>query len=104
MGNQDYTVYSGGLKGAEAMFGECAQKHGINEINFSFKGHKCAREKNITMLSDEELKKGNQVTLEQIKEYIQELEQIRNHYVNNNNSAGGRPGRTDKHWMLHQRS
>ena len=59
MGNQDYTIYSGGLRGAEAMFGECAQKHGINEINFSFKGHKCAREKNITMLSDEELKKGN---------------------------------------------
>ena len=59
MSNEDYTMYSGGLKGAEAMFGECAQKHGINEINFSFKGHMCFREKNITMLSDEELKKGN---------------------------------------------
>ena len=59
MSNQDYTIYSGGLKGAETLFGECAQKYGINEVNFSFKGHKCARGKNITLLSDEELKKGN---------------------------------------------
>ncbi len=59
MSNQDYTMYSGGLKGAEKMFGECAQKYGINEVNFSFQGHKCAREENITMLSEEELGKGN---------------------------------------------
>jgi hypothetical protein len=59
MSSQDYTVFSGGLKGAETMFGECAQKYGIKEVNFSFKGHKCAREENITMLSDDELKKGN---------------------------------------------
>ena len=39
------------------------------------------------MIQNEELKKGNQVTLEQIKEYIQELEQIRNHYVNSNNNT-----------------
>lgn len=59
MNNKEYTIYSGGLKGAEELFGECAQKYGINEINFSFEGHKCSREKNITLLSDEELKKGN---------------------------------------------
>ena len=59
MNNQEYSIYSGGLKGAEETFGECAQKYGINEINFSFDGHKPSREKNITMLSDEELKKGN---------------------------------------------
>ena len=33
-----------------------------------------------------ELKRNNQTTLSQIKEYIQELEQIRNHYVDSNNS------------------
>lgn len=33
-----------------------------------------------------ELKLNNQTTLSQIKEYIQELEQIRNHYVDSNNS------------------
>ena len=59
MSNQEYSIYSGGLKGAEETFGECAQKYGINETNFSFDGHKPSREKNITMLSDEELKKGN---------------------------------------------
>ncbi|MBU8850060.1 MAG: hypothetical protein KOO64_11000 [Desulfobacterales bacterium] len=57
--NKDYNFYSGGLKGAEETFGDCAQKYEINETNFSFEGHKCSREKNITILSDEELKKGN---------------------------------------------
>ena len=59
MEKEKYTLYSGGLKGAEETFGEYAQKYGINEINFSFEGHKCARQKNITMLSDADLKKGN---------------------------------------------
>ena len=59
MSNKDYTIYCGGLKGAEAMFGECAQKYGVNEVNFSFEGHKCFRDINLVMLSDEELKKGN---------------------------------------------
>jgi len=43
------------------------------------------------MISDLEaqnndLKRNNQTTLSQIKEYIQELEQIRNHYVDSNNN------------------
>jgi len=59
MDNKEFNIYSGGLKGAEETFGQCAQKHGINEINFSFEGHKPSRNKNITILSDEELKKGN---------------------------------------------
>ncbi|MBU1195433.1 MAG: hypothetical protein KKE62_19255 [Proteobacteria bacterium] len=59
MKNKEYSLYSGGLKGAEEAFGRCAEKYGINEINYSFEGHKCAREKNITLLSEDELKKGN---------------------------------------------
>ncbi|MFH2093018.1 MAG: hypothetical protein ABIJ31_11700 [Pseudomonadota bacterium] len=59
MSNTEYSLYSGGLKGAEEMFGQCAEKHGINEITFSFEGHKCFRDKNITMLNDEQLKQGN---------------------------------------------
>lgn len=59
MEKEKYSMYSGGLKGAEQTFGECAEKYGINEINFSFEGHRCAREKNITLLSDADLKKGN---------------------------------------------
>ncbi len=37
---------------------------------------------------NEDLKKSNQATLDQIKEYIQELEQIRSHYVDSNNNTG----------------
>lgn len=35
---------------------------------------------------NENLRLNNQKTLDQIKEYIKELEQIRNHYVNSNNN------------------
>jgi len=59
MSNKEYSLYSGGLKGAEETFGEFAENYGINETNFSFDGHKCSRGKNITLLSDAELKKGN---------------------------------------------
>lgn len=55
----DCSFYSGGLRGAEEAFGKCAEKYGINEINFSFEGHKCSRDKNLTILDDGELKKGD---------------------------------------------
>ncbi len=67
MSNNEYSIYSGGLKGAEETFCECAEKYGINEINFSFEGHKISRDKNITLLSDEELKKGN-ISMEIVSE------------------------------------
>ncbi len=67
MSNTEYSLYSGGLKGSEAAFGECAEKFGINEINFSFEDHKCARNKNVTMLSGDELKKGN-ISMEIVSE------------------------------------
>lgn len=59
MNTKEYSLYSGGLKGAEETFGICAQQHGINEITFSFEGHKCQRNENLSLLSDEELKKGD---------------------------------------------
>jgi hypothetical protein len=59
MGNKETSLYSGGLKGAEEMFGRCAEQYGINEITFSFEGHKCSRDTNITLLSDDDLKKGD---------------------------------------------
>lgn len=34
---------------------------------------------------NEQLKKNNSATLDQIREYIKELEQIRSHYVDSNN-------------------
>ena len=38
-------------------------------------------------MQNQELKNSNQVILNQIKEYIKELEQIRNHYVDSNNNS-----------------
>ncbi|THB75009.1 MAG: hypothetical protein D3926_21025 [Desulfobacteraceae bacterium] len=59
MTSQSCRLYSGGLKGTEAFFGQCAEEYGIQETNFSFEGHKCARNENITLLDDQALKKGN---------------------------------------------
>ena len=38
-------------------------------------------------IQNQELKNSNQAVLNQIKEYIKELEQIRNHYVDSNNNS-----------------
>lgn len=54
-----YILYSGGLKGAEAEFGINAEKWGIREINFSYKGHHMDRVKDVYVLTDEELKQGD---------------------------------------------
>ena len=54
-----YTLYSGGLRGAEAEFGINAEKKGIREVNFSFKGHQMDRIKDVKVLTDEELKQGD---------------------------------------------
>ena len=67
MGNHEFSLYSGGLKGTEAAFGECAEKYGVGEVNFSFEGHKLAREKNVVILSNDELKKGD-ISMEIVSE------------------------------------
>ena len=54
-----YTLYSGGHRGVEAMFGECAEEWGVNEVNYSFESHKIDRDVNIKNLSDEELERGD---------------------------------------------
>jgi hypothetical protein len=53
------TLYSGGHVGAESFFGECAERWGLREVVFSFKGHFIKREKNVVMLSAEQLKHGD---------------------------------------------
>lgn len=53
------TYYGGGLKGAECVFGENAEKWGIKEVNFTFAGQQTARQKNLVVLSDEELLRGD---------------------------------------------
>jgi hypothetical protein len=59
MSNSDYSLFSSGLRGAEQTFGECAEKHGVSETIFSFDGHKLAREKNVTVLTEAELERGH---------------------------------------------
>lgn len=53
------TLYSSGLKGAEATFGEIAEQMGINEIVYTFEGHKLTRDKNTMVLSQAELERGD---------------------------------------------
>jgi hypothetical protein len=57
--NTSCTLYSGGLKGAETCFGEAAERWGVNEVNFCYEGQKTNRQKNLTALSDAELKRGD---------------------------------------------
>ena len=51
------TLYSGGLKGAEAAFGEAAERMNIKEVIYTFEGHKLSRDRNTTILTQEELER-----------------------------------------------
>ncbi|MCK6547315.1 hypothetical protein L6R52_15800 [Myxococcota bacterium] len=53
-----YTLLSGGAMGAEAEFGVCAEKWGLHETTFSFKGRPVERTRGLVELSDEELRHG----------------------------------------------
>ena len=52
-------LLSGGHKGAEAEFGRCAERWGVQEVTFSFEGHAMEFEKHVRVLSAEELQKGD---------------------------------------------
>ena len=54
-----FTLYSGGHRGAEAEFGKLAEKYGVKEVNFSYEGHTIERDSGIRMLNQEALEKGN---------------------------------------------
>ncbi len=53
------TMYSGGATGAEAAFGEQAEKFGVREINFTFEGHNQARTVGCQVLDERELAAGD---------------------------------------------
>ena len=59
MRREDVILFSGGALGAEAAFGECAESFGIEEVNFSFDGHKPARTRGLRVLNHEELNAGD---------------------------------------------
>ena len=54
----DVILFSGGAQGAEAAFGACAESIGIEEVNFSFDGHKPVRSRGLRVLNHEELAAG----------------------------------------------
>jgi uncharacterized coiled-coil DUF342 family protein len=64
----------------------------IQEINDNLDGLNKKLAKQDSLIKDlkaqnESLKQNNHDTLDQIKEYIEELEQIRSHYVDSNNNT-----------------
>lgn len=63
------TLYSGGHAGAESFFGECCEKWGVNEVTFSYEGHHIKREKNVEMLSPEQLKRGD-ISMEMVSMHM----------------------------------
>jgi hypothetical protein len=65
MNARDCILFSGGAPGAEAAFGACAEHHGVEEVNFTFDGHKVDRHRGVRMLNHEELQAGD-VSLEYV--------------------------------------
>ena len=55
----DCILFSGGAPGAEAAFGACAERHGVEEVNFTFDGHGIDRHRGVRMLNHEELLNGD---------------------------------------------
>jgi hypothetical protein len=61
----DCILFSGGAAGAEAAFGAGAERHGIEEVNFTFDGHHEVRRRGVRVLNHEELQAGD-VSLEYV--------------------------------------
>jgi hypothetical protein len=70
MNPRDCILFSGGAPGAEAEFGRCAEGHGIEEVNFTFEGHKLERHRGVRVLNHEELQNGD-VSLEYVSRLMQ---------------------------------
>jgi len=56
---EECVLYSGAANGAEAAFGEAAERRGIEEVNFTFEGHNDARRRGIRVLTHKELDQGD---------------------------------------------
>ena len=69
MNKTDFILFSGAAPGAEAEFGACAERHGIEEVNFTFDGHTEARRRGIRVLNHEELQAGD-VSLEDVSKLM----------------------------------
>ena len=55
MPTSEYTLFSGGAQGTEAEFGRLAEQYGIQEVTYTFEGHKIERTRGLRVLTPEEL-------------------------------------------------
>jgi hypothetical protein len=69
MNASDCILFSGAASGAEAEFGAGAERHGVEEVNFTFEGHKNARTRGMRVLNHEELLAGD-VSLEYVSRIL----------------------------------
>jgi hypothetical protein len=69
MNAADCILFSGGAAGAEAEFGASAERHGIDEVNFTFDGHRDVRRRGVRVLNHEELQNGD-VSLEYVSKLM----------------------------------
>jgi len=69
MKRDDCILFSGGAPGAEAVFGENAERCKIEEVNYTFAGHSTVRERGIRVLNHVELKDGD-VSLEYVSKLM----------------------------------
>src|SRR5437660_5037669 len=65
MDARDCILFSGGAPGAEAEFGAAAERHGVEEVHFTFDGHTIGRHRGVRVLNHEELQAGD-VSLEYV--------------------------------------
>lgn len=56
---EECILFSGGAKGAESAFGAAAERYGIEEVNFTFEGHRDERTRGIRVLTQAELMQGD---------------------------------------------
>lgn len=59
MDRAETILFSGGAPGAEAAFGAAAEAWGIEEVNFTFEGHRIERHRGVRVLNHEELNAGD---------------------------------------------
>lgn len=59
MSPEDYTLYCGAASGAEACFGEMAERWSVSEVNYTFQGHDDSRTRGLKVLTETELLTGD---------------------------------------------
>jgi hypothetical protein len=73
-------LYSGGHKGTEAEFGRSAEKWGVRQVTLSFDGHVMEYSKDVEVLSNEDLLKGDvsmEIVSKRLGRTYTSVEQIR---------------------------